>query len=605
MRIFDSINRDVEKHQLFFIECWASLSNLNTLDSDRVSYNNVLNSIEEMLDLYALGDKYKAPDKRKHVARELEGFLQNDPIIKKSVFNNIPQQLAETLTSHDNPLENKRSLIVSFLQELRNLINTHYRNESTSELSALLSDESEFNDSLLRDIYISANSLMSVLITQGMPISECYLLCRNYLMKRKDTVTFGDAIEGFFSKLKLPYGQYEVTLKLDDKKLYELIGRTSVKSLGDCHFSTVPRTEEERRYYVSAKIKVHAISFSSAIAASEKILFQAIDLFSYFLGKREIKILSKAEVVSSSNGDSKQLPRFEKELANILERWSDDELSDYMEVIGHFRQMGSEKTANKVHSTFKFFQNGVTEKSLESRFTAFWSALESLTLINENSKQTHDEHVIAAVIPCIALDYPVKQLSALKGCAKTLNWDNFNFDGAPFKIQDADLSSIYKALKTEDFAEQIKSSLSDHPYAQYRFMQFINLCSNPYELSNKVDAHRDKVELHIHRIYRIRNAIVHNASSHERLQLLVVNLEHYLRSTLNALVYTVIRSKAILSPEEAFVRYQHSANRVFIEMDPSKLYSGKKKEGKIKEIINGNVTVSDNQLIAWLSLYRR
>jgi hypothetical protein len=281
----------------------------------------------------------------------------------------------------------------------------------------------------------------------------------------------------------------------------------------------------------------------------------------------------------------------------------DDDLSVYMNAVTHLRKNGTQKTSNKISAAFRFFQNGINEKGLESRFTAFWSALESLTLIEENGSLRHDQHVLNAVLPCIALDYPLKQLFALRGCAKLLSWAPINVGGTSFTIQTSNIGEIYSALKQTGFVDEITARLETYPYAQYRFGKFIALCSSPFDLALKIESHQRKVELHINRLYRIRNAIVHNATSDERLELLIVNLEHYLRSTLNALFYTVQKSNSIVSSEEAFIRYQHEASRIFGEMDPSRILSVQKRPGEQKSIRTGNVVVSDTKLVNWLNMH--
>lgn len=597
MRIFKEINRNLETQQLFFIECWASMSNVKSLDSDRVSYNNTLNSVLELLDLYSLGTKHRAPEKRKHVIEELTSFIAKDKILNSACFNHIPQKLNDIFRSNGDQFERQKELVVSLLQEVKELLSLHYRDEVIKDLTQRLTDGADSSLDALKTIQATSNALLSHLVTLGMPISECYLLCRNYLKKRKDDVTFIDAFNTFSSKLTLNHETYTVKIGLDNKSLHELLGRRGVPTLEDVQFE-IPEQDVHRNHVVNVSINVDAISHSSARQLAEKRIFQALDLFSYFLGKNEIKIVSNVDVTNSS-GEIKSLPRFEKDLSNSMDRAASDDLSIYMDAVSHLRKNGSTKTGNKINAAFRFFQNGVNEKSLESRFTAFWSALESLTLIDEDGPLRHDEHVLKAVIPCIALDYPVKQLFALRGCAKSLDWSPIE----SILIQDMDLGTLYSSLKNAAFADVVSQRLSCHPYAQYRFDSFIKLCSNPFDLAQKIEEHERKVELHIHRIYRVRNSIVHNASPHERLELLIVNLEHYLRSTLNALVYMVHKSKSIKSPEEAFIRYQFEAKRIFEEMDPSRKDSERKREGTIKSIHTGNVKSKDEQLVNWLSIH--
>lgn len=602
MRIQNNISRDLEKQQLFFLECWASMSNVRSLDSDRVSYNNILNSVLELLDLYSLGTKHRAAEKRLHVVEELNQLMDTNELLLRPEFKGIPQQLKSIFKEHGKPLEEKKELIISFLEELKELLEEHYRRVSIEELTCLLQDGADHSESSLVKIYNQTNALISHLITLGMPTSECYLLCRNFLIKRRPHIAFLDAFNSLANNVTITAQKYSVKLSLDNKALYELLTQTSVVTLGECQFTVQEREENDRSYIINSTIHVHSISFSAARDIAEKKLMQAIDLFSYFLGKNQISILVKADI-TDENGQTKNLPRFDKDLENSLDRWIDDDLSVYMDAVTHLRKKGSQKTSNKISAAFRFFQNGVNEKGLESRFTAFWSALESLTLIEENSNLKHDEHVINAVLPCIAMDYPLKQLFAFRGCAKALEWEPINLNGSPFTIQSSNLGEIYTALKNADFVEEVNRRLETYPYAQFRFSKFIGLCSSPFELAQKIEAHQRKVELHINRLYRIRNAIVHNATSHERLELLVVNLEHYLRSTLNALFYTVEKSSSITSSEEAFIRYQYEANKIFEEMDPSLKEPERNREGKQRSIRGGTVRVSDIMLINWLSMH--
>jgi len=53
MRIYSELNRTgLTSRQICFIECWGSLSHEDSLDTDRVSFNNILNSINEIKYLY-------------------------------------------------------------------------------------------------------------------------------------------------------------------------------------------------------------------------------------------------------------------------------------------------------------------------------------------------------------------------------------------------------------------------------------------------------------------------------------------------------------------------------------------------------------------------
>lgn len=602
MRIFSEINRDnLEAQQLFFVECWASMSHERCLDSDRVSYNNILNASTELLELYSFGDKHRATEKRRHVVDELNTYLKQDTVLCNPVFKNIPDLLKDILsTTHPEPVENQKGLMMSLLQELKQLLILHYREIAVEELRVLLANGAQSDETALESIFTKANALLSHLITLGMPTTETYPLCQNYLIKRQNETQFLDAFDQFSAKLTIPFSAYKVSLRFNHRPMYELLSKASVTTFGECQFSIIPQEDDARYHFVQVVVEVEAISHRAALIMAENSFLQALDLFSYFLGKHDIRPSHKV-IVTDSTGATKEIRRSMIEMSNHTDRSND--LSIYMKVISHLCKNGSQKTANKINAAFRFYQNGQNEKSLESRFTAFWSALESLTLIDENGSHTHEQHVINAVVPCIALDYPVKQLFSLRGCAKILNWPPFQTAEGSFQFQSADLGQIYLAIKDTDVRDEVIRRLDGHPYAGFKFNKFMMLSRHPFELAQKIENHESKVELQIHRLYRVRNAIVHNASTDERLDLLVLNLEHYLRSTLNALVYTAHQSESITSPEEAFIRYQYQAKCIFSEMDPSRYIGQKKREGLQKSIEAGTKLVSDTKLIEWLRMH--
>lgn len=87
MRVDQSLNRaNLNQQQLFFIECWSSLTSRNNIDSDRVTYNNPLSSVTELIDIYALGDKFSADKKRIHATMELYELLKKDSTLKSNKF---------------------------------------------------------------------------------------------------------------------------------------------------------------------------------------------------------------------------------------------------------------------------------------------------------------------------------------------------------------------------------------------------------------------------------------------------------------------------------------------------------------------------------------
>lgn len=626
MRVDQNLNRaNLNQQQLFFIECWSSLTSRNNIDSDRVTYNNPLSSVTELIDIYALGDKFSADKKRIHATIELYELLKKDSTLKSNKFENVPTQIIGLFPKNDKGninfsiLEKNKTLVLSFLNQLKILLEKHYVSIVIENLANILINQDDFNEDVCSEIYYCTNMLIGTLLTMGMPLSECYMLYKNYLMKRQKEVnglSTNISFENSYKKLteKLSQGNKKITIsmKLVSKKLFSLIENTdeSVR-FQKCEFVLI---DHPKKNNVAVNITVEAISFSAAHAKATLYLNNALAVISYMMNREEVSIEKKYTATTLNDQDVqivKELYDFSQGLNSSSNRLGMDEFNLYIKTISRLHDINEESTVSKISAAFKFYQNGNANHVIESKYTAFWSALEALTLGVYDESLSHDQHVMKSVLPCIGLDYTVKQLFALRGVARHLNWDSINSNDVEIDYKTANLGEIFKSLKIEEHRNEIYHRLDEYPYALFRFKQFISICNCPYKVGMKIQSHLETVELQIHRLYRVRNAIVHNASVQDRLEMLVVNLEHYLRGTLNAMIYMMNDAHSISSPEEAFNRYQHKYNEIIGDLDPSSLLSGNKKEQKRKDIENqmrqpnanlGSIG-NDDKLLEWLSMH--
>ncbi|MEZ7008872.1 hypothetical protein ACB042_05030 [Aeromonas sp. S13(2024)] len=580
---------------------------MQSIDSDRVTYNNVLNATEELLELYAHGDKFRAVEKRYHIIQELLEILRTDPCLDKDVFKKITKQILSICGDDDkklnvpntSPIEKRKALICSLLNQLSSSVRAHYRDISVGILRENLLSGPVDSDEVFGRIYSVTNSLISVLITLGMPTTECFSLVKNYLFNRVNS--FDESFDSLVSKITLKPFLVKIKLTLANERLYLLVDEAGGDiNFKNCVFSTIKNGINNS---IEVEIEVEAISFSAAKKKADADLHKALDVIAYMMGRADIQIHKQFVATNVIENRSKTLRDVEKPLINALDRLSRNEFELYMETMSRLHEQATEKTIRKVSAAFRFFKNGLSEDTAESRFTAYWSALESLTLDVTEQQLSHDAHVILAVLPCIRLDYPVKQLFALRSVAKKLKWESFLINDTSIDIRKSNLGDLYLALKNDDVVNDVMQRLNSYPYAKFRFGAFLKLCKTPYPLAVKIQEHERKVELQLHRLYRTRNAIVHNAATPDRLDMLIVNLEHYLRSTLNAMVYMMDSAPSISSPEEAFNRYHYLSECILAEMDPSVSERDASKEGKRKSILNGTVKLSDSHLFEWLSLH--
>jgi hypothetical protein len=587
------------------VECWLSLTSQANIDTDRVTFNNPLHAISELLELYSHGDLYRAPEKRRVVSEELVDFLKDDTCLQDLLFYRarkdlliiLENSLVQDTNQFTNYLEKQKSLVQSQLVQFKQLIWKSYRQIALKVIRENVNgSNSHYSQAELCNVI---NNLVSILTTMGMPMYECFTLVRNLFLA--DLKDFTASFAKLEQKVLMDPEPITISLKLNSNKLFNLITKSGEQALvlHGCSFHPI---DHPKMNTVAVNININALSFSSGKELAMKKLNRALDIMSVVIGRDNLILEKKYQ--ARKEDTSAELYDASQPLVTVSDRIVPLEFQVYKETISRLYDKGTEQTVNKVASSLNFLNKGLTDGSTESRFTALWSSLESLTSGVSQDKLGHDEHVLYAVLPCIGLDYPVKQLFALRGVAKELNWDAINVGPERVNFQNDNMATIYKALKNQGVQAEISRRLESYPYAKYRFLNFIDICNDPEKLGSKLQSHMQKVERQLHRMYRTRNAIVHNALIHDRLDLLVVNLEHYLRSALNAMVYEMKDIHSITSPEEAFSRIKYRAEQIISELDPFYQITAKKQISDIQDKLNaGKIQRADSRLEEWLALH--
>ncbi|MBV6819929.1 hypothetical protein KWG64_18455 [Rahnella sp. PD12R] len=592
MRIDTRLEREgLTVRQLFFIECWANLSHKNSIDTDRVGFNNVLNSLQEIDFLYKFGNKYGGDKKRERAVTELLEILNQDELLNNEAFSGVHGEICGLFPKsglikdpNKSPVEQQKKLFKSLCNQLRISVEDNYVNLMVEKIKNILDLQDPPNDDELLKLYNQINNLMSVLLTKGMPLTECYLLYNNILLK-DDKGSFEERYQSWREKLTQNKLIHRVAFVLENENLYDLISNNAQDiEFNGCLF-TAHATEKGRRI-IQVRIHAEATTQLSARVKAKQILVESLDVIAYMIGKGNIEIKNKFSVKTGSE-EVNIINYFDDEIHVNSDRLTKDEFTHFIKAMDSLYKNASVDAKKKISSAFHFLRNGIDNNSKESKFTSYWSALESLTLGVSQEDIKHDEHIILSVVPCVGLDYVVKQMFALRGIIRYLKIENISDGVREYNLNSIGLGELYRLLKNDSISDTLSQSMSKYPYALFVLNKMINLCKNPAAMGSKIDSHTKKVTLHIHRLYILRNSIVHNAESNPNINFLTSNLEHYLRGTINAMYYMALLLPSISSPEEIFIR----CNFMFKSMQENLIRS------------NGNGGPCDNDLIKWLDLH--
>lgn len=571
--------------QAFFLGCWFNMSHELSLDSDRPSFINPIRGIKELLSLYDMGNDFGAAGKRVLVGVEIADTLKNDRVVKANEYSAIVERLVSLLDEENNntkpeqcKVNTKHDLIISLSLELLKTLEERYLLDSFNLLKIELDNFNEAKkDEHFEAIIELTNSVMGALSDKGAGLQETNAFYRFILMKN-GTESFDQRFEHLITAAMSPPEEYELTFELRCNALVDIIETGNSINFGPLKIAPIDSKSLE------AKCILKAQSYTIAGAQAYDLLGEFVDALSYTLGKQEITIVTSYTAKLINRNKTKSF-KIHRPIPNPNYQFEKEKFSKFCESIESSN--GNQNRGikdNKISAAFRLLRVGSQATNTESKFTSYWTALESLTRDVFNGYDGDDSKVIAATIPCIAVDYITKKLRSFINALHQVGTLDFTYpDGQPFSLRNSKPSDLYELLLDSNKANIVKSSLSSHPYFQYKFDIFTKYFTSSIDMLDSILKHEKKVDKHLRRIYRVRNLIVHDARNIEGLEQLCAHLEHYLKGCLNAMLEFMTVKPTIHTPKEFFIRYADLVQEMKKELDPSFLIRNEVEKSKKKK----------------------
>lgn len=575
--------------QSFFLDCWFNMSHELSLDSERASFVNPINGMKELLSLYALGKNYGATGKRVVIGVELSEIIGQDLVLNDEKYKPITERINYYLKEEGNNskpehcrVNTSPELISSLAIELLSLLEKHYLEDSLELLLlAITSFTEDKREEHFENIILLTNSVMGALSSMGSGLSETNALYRFILLK-DNSKTFEERFEQLKSTVLKPVELYELKFTIKSKALVNVLGDEGTNiSFGTFQIKSI---SDQRLEATSSHL---AQSFTIAGSKVHDLLEEFVDAISYTLGKQEITIENQYTSTSVTSHQTKTF-RLHKPIPNPNYQFNNEKFLQFCSSIEPLEGVESQGIKdNKISSAFRLLRVGMQATSTESKFTSYWTALESLTRDVFVNYDGDDGKVIAATLPCIALDYITKKLKSFILAFHQVGIIQFELADGAFSIQNAKPTDFYQCLKDPLKSDVLIGSLDAYPYFQYKLKIFSKYFHSSICMYYGIISHEEKVKRQIHRIYRVRNLIVHDAGKIDGLELLCANLEHYLKGSLNTMLEIMGSKPTIATPKEFFIRYTDLVKEVKLELNPA--FKNKKSEDKlISENYNNN-----------------
>jgi hypothetical protein len=550
MQLINHKNPGLTICQRFFIEKSLELLYLGSIDSYRVKLNNpktILAELKYCLQEYEIGrikhfHTLKAKDKEKKAAVDEAIALLNGNNPNYLIFNSISFKYIEQLLKTID--ENNYKKVISSIEILLDE-NTHYLESVIDGLENLITANN--TDIIeLEKLDYTLSILFSELISKGHSKGFLYKLVYGIFVKSLNSATkFEDHFRNFKSRILDTEVEYAVIFRIDTThKVYDSISAIPHHNLSlsdninGVQLNGAHRKGELTSFNAPANArkfihcKITAADYLAALKKARSVLSEYLDVINLGLSGEFLQIHHRVLVIDSRSplrGD------FQNNV-NILDGKYRVEKDHYLEFTRKLPAIINDlsivnETKEKIKSAIRYLRLGNQSTEVEHKFINYWIGLEYLFSNYESQNTIH--RMKDYFINAHALAYVKRNVFNFKKVFSQLSPSVQNL--IPSYDPNGD-----KYLREETFFDEVsRNLLASFPLLAYRAMRLKKWFfkgNKPANATEYLKVHKNNLEIHFTRIYRLRNEIIHDAATNTNNEQIASNLRYYLTFILNELI---------------------------------------------------------------------
>lgn len=186
----------------------------------------------------------------------------------------------------------------------------------------------------------------------------------------------------------------------------------------------------------------------------------------------------------------------------------------------------SKEVTDRIESALRYLRLGNESIELEKKFVNYWIGLE-FVFSSYNIKQSTFQRLKEYLVTSHLLHYVKRNLVQFRQDIKSYNL------GDQMEGLDDDISSILNV----SYLDRVISDFQSAPLLSYRASRIkSHLLNNSEKRKNFLKQHKNHLEWHLIRIYRVRNELIHDAAIIENIENLTGNLRYFLSFILNKVI---------------------------------------------------------------------
>jgi hypothetical protein len=222
------------------------------------------------------------------------------------------------------------------------------------------------------------------------------------------------------------------------------------------------------------------------------------------------------------------------------------------------------KSKDKLTGSLRYFRLSNEAVSVEQRFLNLWIALEHLIRSGVRHKSIIEP--MADFLPkTLALNH-VHRLG--RDVVENVRRLNIRL---PFEIippfRNRNVPDLIELCRNEARLATLLNAVNQNPLLDFRLRQFSDIVTDPKRIKAAIDKNYRDINHHLARIYRIRNRIVHSAAHDLRIWGITANLNYYVRTVLNILLYELSTYDCFPDLWSVYIKYQTAYDQYLSSLD--------------------------------------
>ena len=539
MQVTKFKNHTYNTFQKFFVERALELLHVGSIDSYRARVMNPNTILSELLE--CLSDFKKGRvlnfETVENIRDEAKEMLAKDTFLKFKTFSR-----EYMMSVFDEMKKDDYQKVINCLKIVIEE-NQSYLNELIKALKKLIFQDDNVKNIFLefQKIELVVGPLVTELLRGGFSKSYLYRFLSAVFVYRPKA-TFGESFDEFIKITKCQKKTYHIYFKIQStkgiKRAINPFGG-KIKVIGDLHtlnvtkkdpkfsktFNNFATTASSTTYF---EVKVDALDHFTALKLAKTPIAENLDLLDLSFNNQFLKLIHLALVIDQSNPQNPEFHTIHHQMDGRYKTGKsiyDDYNKKLPEIINNNKI--SSETKEKIKSAIRYLRLGNEALEVEHKFINYWIGLEYI-FSNYSSKSSFirlkkfltTTHSVAYLTRnLMELNKSINRLGLHK---KLKNYNGHNT----------------KCLMKEKLYDELMTYVTEYPLLAYRAWRFKSRLFSPGndKLKKYIDSHCKNLGIHLTRIYRIRNEIVHDASIGSNNENITSNLRYYLTFMLHSLI---------------------------------------------------------------------